>query len=110
MKFMRWLTPAKPIKTPIDLTRRHFIFGAAATIILPPERTFHFLPKQEILLPEAFRLFIPEGKLFDLPSFESRRIADKLIDGTYKLYDIPRWVVHDKRWYDEMVAKERAAA
>jgi hypothetical protein len=31
-----------------DLRRRGFIFGVSALLILPPVRTFHFLPRRRI--------------------------------------------------------------
>jgi len=91
---------------PIDLKRRSFIFGAAATLLLPPVRTFHILDGHHGLILRP-HLILPNAKLFDLPDFYSAEIGRKLTDGTYKLRDIPRWVVLDKRWYDDMLAKER---
>src|SRR5262245_5339503 len=71
-----WVTKATP-----DLTRRHFIFGATATLLLPPPRTFHFLPKaSDLIVPlEERGLILPSGKLFDLPSRESIMMAQKLL-------------------------------
>ena len=93
----------------IDLKRRSFIFGATATLILPPQRTFHILDSSHrslILLPQG--LILPGGKLFDLPDPQSASIGRKLIDGTYKMSMLPRWVVLDQKWYDDMVRAERA--
>jgi hypothetical protein len=29
------------------------------------------------------------------------------VDGVYQIADIPRWVVLDQVWYDQMVAKDK---
>lgn len=84
----------------IDLKRRHFIFGAAATLILPPERTFHILDgRHAILRPTIMR---PE-KVFDLPMQQMLDLLQKLDDATIAARDIPRWVVCDQDWYDKVV-------
>ena len=88
----------------IDIRRRFFLFGATAALILPPAKTFHILPPPLIIKPQG--LILPEHKLFDLPNWQSSEIGRKLIDGTYKLQQIPRWVVLDKKWYDDMVRHE----
>ena len=91
---------------PIDLKRRSFLFGAAATLILPPRRTFHILDGHHGLILRP-TIILPETKLFDLPDFYSNEIGRKLADGIYKLSHVPRWVVLDKQWYDTMIAQER---
>jgi hypothetical protein len=93
----------------IDLSRRFFLFGATATLILPPERTFHILSPPK-LIANHLRIILPGGKLFDLPNPQSNSIGRKLVDGTYKMSDIPRWVVLDKQWYDDMITIERRTA
>jgi hypothetical protein len=92
----------------IDLQRRFFLFGAAATLILPPVKTFHILDGRHgslILRPQG--LFLPPGKLFDLGYGYDLLLAEKLIGGIYRMSDIPRWVVLDQTWYDDMVRLER---
>jgi hypothetical protein len=101
--FNRTVTPAPAAKALFDPTRRFFIFGAAATLIIPPPKTFHFIT-QEIIRPAG--LILPGGKLFDLPDWESMMLGTKLSNGKYKLKDVPRWIVLDKAWYDEMVRRD----
>lgn len=113
MNFMRWLIPAPKVEPEkpsplIDLQRRGFIFGAAATLVLPPVRTFHFLPKQELIFPEL--ITVPQGKLFDLPNREALEMMMKLLDDHYKMSDIPQWVVCDKDWYDTVVQAQARGA
>jgi len=89
----------------IDLKRRGFLFGAAATLIIPTPRTFHILEPPKILRPQG--LILPGGKLFDLPDKQSAEIGRKLLDHTYKIADLPRWVVLDQKWYDSMLNLEQ---
>ena len=92
---------------PIDLKRRFFIFGAAATLIVPPPKTIHIIKDfNRIIRPAG--LILPNGKLFDLPDYCALEIGRKLNKGIYHLRDIPRWVVLDKAWYDRMLLQERA--
>ncbi len=92
----------------IDLKRRSFLFGAAATLVLPPERTFHILQPPKLIV-EKPRIYLPNDvKLFDLPTFQARQLGHKLVEGAYKMSDVPRWVVLDQRWYDAMIKQERA--
>ena len=93
----------------IDLKRRSFLFGAAATLILPPERTFHILDGSHRLIIRPQGIILPKDvRLFDLPRWQSSEIGRKLVEGLYKMSDIPRWVVLDQRWYDDMLRQERA--
>lgn len=87
----------------IDLKRRFFLFGAPAVLLVPPVRTFHILPAQ-IIKPQG--LILPKGKLFDLGYGYDVELARKLVAGIYKITDIPRWVVLDQKWYDDMVRHE----
>src|SRR5262245_4480457 len=108
-RFLRWVTPsaANPTHLPvIDPTRRAFLFGAAATLIIPPPKTFHILPKQDQILRLPPPIVLPNGKLFDLPNREALQLAQKLIDEHYGMADIPRWIVVDKEWYDMVVKSE----
>lgn len=78
----------------IDISRRGFLFGAAATLITPPKRTFIILPKLEIIRPT---------KPFDLPMQQMLSLMRKLDEQQLELSAIPRWVVTDKAWYDRVV-------
>ena len=89
----------------IDLRRRSFLFGAAATLILPPKRTFFILEPPKLVVAQG--LILPGGKLFDLPDPQSESIGRKLVNGTYLMRDLPRWVVLDQRWYDGMVTAQK---
>jgi hypothetical protein len=91
----------------IDLKRRSFLFGVAATVVLPPERTFHILQPPKLIVEKRGIILPGDVRLFDLPTVQSCELARKLLDGTYKVSDVPRWVVLDQRWYDAMVRQER---
>ena len=56
---------------------RHFIFGAAATLILPPVRTFHILDGRHAIPRVHHRA---SQKLFDLPMQQMFDLIQKLDD------------------------------
>lgn len=98
------VTPAPKL----DLTRRHFVFGASATIILPTKKSYFILPPSDLIIePEKPQLVLPtDRKLFDLPTREAMALTQKLLDGQYDITAIPRWVVLDKEWFDKLVPKD----
>jgi hypothetical protein len=81
----------------IDISRRGFLFGAAATLIVPPKRTIIILPKLEIIRPD---------KPFDLPMQQMLSLLQKLDDQMIEISAIPRWVVTDKAWYDQVTGNK----
>jgi hypothetical protein len=92
----------------IDLNRRFFCFGAAATLILPKHKSFFIIEPPKLIKPQG--LILPDSKLFDLPDFYAAELGRKLVDGIYQIADIPRWVVLDQVWYDQMIAKDKNRA
>lgn len=85
----------------IDIRRRSFLFGAAVTaaaLVVPaPKRFFIQLPPK-IIVPSDARIM-----RFDLPLQQMLSLQKKLDDQDIALSQIPRWVVCDKDWYDQIV-------
>ena len=105
-KFWVEKAPLPASKPVVDFTRRGFIFGATAALILPPERTFHILPPTDLILAPLPQIIRPD-KPFDLPLQQMLQLLDRLDAQKIEMSAIPRWVVTDKAWYDQMVEAER---
>jgi hypothetical protein len=84
----------------IDLKRRGFLFGAAATLIVPPPRTFHIITKAPLIIPV---------QPFDLPLQQLVDLMKRLDDKAIQISAIPRWLVIDQAWYDSMLRAEASA-
>lgn len=85
----------------IDVSRRFFCFGAAATVIVPPPKRFFILSPPKLIVPTP-------AKPFDLPMQQMLELMKRLDEQKIEMSAIPRWVVVDQRWYDQMVANERS--
>jgi hypothetical protein len=83
----------------IDVSRRFFCFGAAAALIVPPPKSFFIVSPPKLIIPTPDRPFdLPMQQMIDL----MERLEKKLIE----MSGIPRWVVCDQAWYDQVVAEE----
>lgn len=84
----------------IDLKRRGFLFGAAATtLIVAAPKSFFIIepPKLVIVTPD---------KPFDLPLQQMLALMKKLDEQAIEMSAIPRWVVCNQDWYDQVVREE----
>jgi hypothetical protein len=81
----------------IDIKRRFFCFGAAATLIVPPPKSFFIVKPPKLIVARPG---------FDLPVQQMVELMRRLDDHLIKMSEIPRWVVVDQQWYDDMVAAE----
>ncbi len=83
----------------IDVSRRMFCFGAAATLIVPPPKRFFVIEPPKLIVPTP-------AKPFDLPMQQMLELMQRLDEQKIEMSAIPRWVVCDQRWYDQVVANE----
>jgi hypothetical protein len=81
-----------------DLKRRSFIFGAAATLIVPPPKSFFIIEPPKLITeidPSILKFDLPKQQMIDL----LKRLEEKMIE----VSAIPRWVVVNKDDYDMLV-------
>jgi hypothetical protein len=86
----------------VDLKRRFFIFGAAATtaaLVVPVPKSFFIIKPPRLIIPTPDRPF-------DLPTREMLSLLNRLTGKAIRMSEIPRWVVTDQTWYDDMVRNE----
>jgi len=90
----------------VDLTRRGFIFGAAASaaLIVPAPKSFFIMPAPKLIVPQV------SGLKFDLPLQQMLSLMQKLEQQLIEVSAIPRWVVVNKDLYDEIVGAEHLHA
>jgi len=83
----------------IDISRRAFIFGAAATLIMPPPRKF-------FIVEGAHRLIRPGEWMrpsFDLPMQQMLDLQKKLDEQVIEVTALPRWLFINPAEYDRLV-------
>jgi hypothetical protein len=85
----------------IDVSRRFFCFGAAAALIVPPPKSFFIVKPPKLIIPTPDRPF-------DLPTQQMLQLMERLEKQLIEMSGIPRWVVGNQDWYDQVVAEEKS--
>jgi hypothetical protein len=88
----------------IDVSRRFFCFGAAAALIVPPPKSFFIVRPPPLIMAPL------DKPMFDLPLQQMLELMKKLDEQRIELSAIPRWVVCDKQWYDEVVGQSSGSS
>lgn len=83
----------------INLSRRFFCFGAAATLVVPAPKSFFIVEAPKLIIPTP-------DKPFDLPLQQMLALLKRLDEQSIEMSAIPRWVVCDQSWYDQVVREE----
>jgi hypothetical protein len=97
----------------IDIRRRGFIFGAAATaglVVAAPKKYFILSPPKPIIVPVVIHpgeFILPKDCL---PLQQLLELQKKLDDAVIEASAIPRWLYMPEAQYDRIVNETWAAA
>lgn len=92
----------------IDIRRRGFLFGAAATLVLPPVRTI-YIPARSVGpygSPRIITLSEVTPGEFLIPRPQALAMLQKLLDGQYVPTDVPRWAWVSPRQYEALTGQK----